>query len=154
MNKKLRWAGWGLLALVILIQLFPPDRTNPPVDPSATIQALLPVPPEIDSILKRSCYDCHSSETVWPWYSRVAPVSWLVAGDVHDARRMMNLSEWKIYKPGRVASLLEQICDETSGGDMPLKRYLMLHPEAKLSAEDIRALCSWTDTLSARMVRP
>ena len=154
MKKKLKWAGIGLLALLVVIQFFPPDRTNPPVDPSATVQAHLDVPPNVDAIFKRSCYDCHSNESVWPWYSHVAPVSWIVAGDVHDARHFMNLSEWAKYKPGRVASLLEQICDETSGGDMPLKSYAFMHPQAKLSPDDIDALCAWTDSLSAKMLRP
>src|SRR5436305_15338897 len=83
----------SLIAIAVLIQLVPVRRDNPP----APLAARLTAPPDVTAILRRSCSDCHSNETVWPWYSRVAPVSWLVANDVHGGRHQLNSSEWNGY---------------------------------------------------------
>src|SRR5271165_2324423 len=77
---------FALIGVLVLIQFVQPKRTNPPVVPSRSLEAHVPVPPQVSAILKRACGDCHSSETVWPWYSHVAPVSWLVADDVNVGR--------------------------------------------------------------------
>ncbi len=82
-----KWIVVGSIAVLILIQIIQPSRTNPPVVPSRSLEAHVEVPPEVQAVLKRSCYDCHSSATVWPWYSHVAPVSWYVAHDVNTGKR-------------------------------------------------------------------
>ncbi|MBE0557908.1 MAG: heme-binding domain-containing protein, partial [Proteobacteria bacterium] len=109
------------------------------------------VPSEIISILRRSCYDCHSNETVWPWYSAVAPASWLVVDDVTEARKRMNFSEWGSYKMGKVLSLLEGMCEEATDGGMPLKPYVLLHPSTGLSELEIKALCGWSEAEAQRL---
>jgi hypothetical protein len=131
----------GLLALavvIVLIQLVPVDRTNPPVEQEVA------APPEVRSVLARSCYDCHSHETVWPWYSRIAPVSWLVAHDVEEAREHLNFSTWNRLDAGKRAEALEEIWEEVSEGEMPLWYYLPLHPGARLSRQDLELLRGWT----------
>ncbi len=85
----------GLLLLLIASQFYPVDRTNSPVDPSKSFYTTEKVPPNLRAIFDRSCTDCHSSQTHWPWYSHVAPVSWIVANDVHEARHHVNFSEWE-----------------------------------------------------------
>ncbi len=87
--NKLKIASIVIAVILIAIQFIPVDKTNPPVTSE------LDAPIEIISILKKSCYDCHSNETVWPWYSNIAPTSWLVASDVKDARAHLNFSEWE-----------------------------------------------------------
>jgi hypothetical protein len=151
LKKTFRWLMFSLLVLFGAIQLIRPERTNPPVDQNKIIQEHLQIPTEIGSILRRSCYDCHSNETVWPWYSNVAPASWLVADDVSKARRMMNFSEWGNYKLGKVLSLLEGICEETSNGDMPLSQYTFMHPATGLSQVEIKALCDWSQAEAQRL---
>ena len=103
-------------------------------------------PPAVMSILYRSCYDCHSSDTIWPWYSRVAPVSWLVARDVHEGRRHLDFSAWNEY-PGEVRQKkLSDIAKQVKSGGMPLWYYLPLHSAAHLSADDVTRLSSWAES--------
>ena len=102
-----------VLGLVfIIIQFFGPAKTNPPVDETKTIAAGGPLPTEIAIVLERACYDCHSNQTRWPWYSNVAPVSWFVIGHVNDARKHLNFSEWATYNPKRMKRKLEEIKPE------------------------------------------
>jgi len=130
-----------VIALVLFaIQLVPVPRENPPV--TAEIQA----PDQVRSLLESSCYDCHSNQTVWPWYSQVAPVSWLVYRDVKKARDELNFSLWDEYTDRRREHKLEEIEEKVSEGEMPLKFYLPLHPDARLSDADRQTLIDWART--------
>ena len=126
----------AFLVLFLAIQFVPVERTNPPVVSDFR------GPEEVKKILVRSCYDCHSNETNWPWYSKVAPVSWLVAHDVEEAREELNFSEWDQFRSKR--RLIRKITKETKEGKMPLPAYLRLHPSVKLSDEDLSTLKEWT----------
>jgi hypothetical protein len=134
----------GLLIVLAGIQLFRPDRTNPQVTPSQTVQAAASLPPGVDAVLKRSCYDCHSSETRWPWYSSVVPMAWGVANHVKQGRAEMNFSDWGAYPARKRVALLEKMCDEVREGRMPLKQYLWLHRDATLSEADWKSVCDWS----------
>lgn len=126
-----------LAAALLLIQLVPVERDNPPVE--ETVEA----PAEVMTVLRRSCFDCHSHETVWPWYSYVAPVSWLVADDVHHGREHLNFSAWNRYDAEERADLFEEIAEEVERGNMPLPLYLRAHPEARLSAAEVALIVEW-----------
>ncbi|HET7434861.1 MAG TPA: heme-binding domain-containing protein [Thermoanaerobaculia bacterium] len=144
----MKWLKRILLALVIifaLMQFVRPQLTNPPVDPARKLVA----PPQVQTILDRSCRDCHSNETAWPWYSQVAPISWWLADHVKDGRRELNLSEFRSYSARKSNKKLEEICEQVKEAEMPLKSYLPLHPSAKLSDADRQTLCAWTDGLRA-----
>jgi len=132
---------WGL-GLFVLIQLVPVNRDNPPV--TEEIQ----LPQHIKTTFERSCYDCHSNKTKWPWYSYVAPVSWLLSKHVQDGRKHLNFTEWDKYDAKKRANKLEEILDEIEDGTMPLPGYLRLHPEAVLSGADIDAIADWYDSLA------
>ena len=134
----LKWAAVVFVILLLLIQLVPVDKTNPP------IEAEIPASEEVRTILKRSCYDCHSNETSWPWYSRVAPISWLVAYDVKEGRDELNFSTWNKYSASKQNKKLKEIWEEIDEGEMPLWVYLPAHPTAKLSANDKAILQNWT----------
>ena len=97
--KIVKWVLIVLICLFILIQLKRPARTNPAVDPSQTIEARTQISPQVAAIFDRSCRDCHSNKTDWPWYTNVAPVSWWIADHVAEGRKKLNLSEW-----GKLAS--------------------------------------------------
>lgn len=127
----------AVLALFLVAQLVPVERSNPPVTQR------LEAPPEVDGLLRRACMDCHSNETVWPWYSRVAPVSWLVARDVREGREHLNLSAWDRYDAGEQAEKLEEMAEEVEEGKMPMKIYLPLHPEARLTEQERALLVRW-----------
>ena len=137
MRRRLTWLAILLAAVFVAIQLVPVDRSNPAVTGD------LGAPPEIDAILRRSCYDCHSHETRWPWYSRVAPVSWLVASDVHEAREEMNFSRWRSLDDREQHHLREEIGEQVERGEMPLPIYLSMHPGARLDDGSRRALLDW-----------
>lgn len=152
MKKLLKWVVFPIAIILIGIQFVQPERTNPPIDPSKTIFAKLQVKPEVKAIFERSCNDCHSHNTQWPWYSYVAPASWLVADDVKEARAHMNLSDWSKFNAVKSASKLDEICDEISNGTMPLKQYLIMHPKAKLTQEEIDEVCNWVDEERERLL--
>lgn len=143
------WVRYGVGALVVVgtgIQFVRPARTNPPVDPAATLEARVAVPAQVAVILHRGCRDCHSNETRWPWYSGVAPISWWVIDHVNHGRSHFNYSEWAKYRPDEVTKLLEGSCELTQKGAMPLPSYLWMHRHAQLSGADIATLCAWTRT--------
>jgi hypothetical protein len=132
----------SLAGLLLAIQLIPVDRSNPPVE------AEVPAPATIREILRTSCYDCHSNESAWPWYAYVAPVSWLVADDVHEAREHMNFSTWNEYDEDERIELFEEIWEEVEDGEMPLWFYVPLHPEAELAEREKRLLHSWVQDMT------
>jgi hypothetical protein len=145
MRKKLKWAAIILVILFVAAQFFQPDRSNPPVDESKTIYASLNVPPEVKAIFERSCYDCHSNNTNWPWYSYIAPTSWLTASDVKTGRTNLNLSTWGTYKRSRQINKLDQISDQLGDDKMPLKKYRLMHPNAALSKAEVDMVCAWAE---------
>jgi hypothetical protein len=148
MNKvRVKRALIGLVVLLVLIQLYHPARTNPAVVPSRSLQAHVMVPPQVQSILERSCYDCHSSATVWPWYSYVAPVSWLVTDDVNTGRSHINFQDWEAQEnPKEAAEHLGLICEETRKSDMPPWQYRIIHRNAVLTPEEIKTVCAWSES--------
>lgn len=140
-RRVLKYAVLVLVFLFVAIQFVQPDRTNPPVDPSSAFEAVAKPSPEVASLLRRACYDCHSHNTVWPWYAYVAPVSWLVADDVKTARRNLNFSQWNLLGPEMSRTRLKEACQEVKEGGMPLWNYRLMHPEARLTEADIKTLC-------------
>ncbi|OLD78060.1 MAG: hypothetical protein AUI33_03825 [Ignavibacteria bacterium 13_1_40CM_2_61_4] len=147
----LKWLVIVVACLFIIIQFRRPARTNPPVDQSQTIEAHTQMTPQVSSILARSCNDCHSNKTVWPWYTNVAPVSWFIVDHVNEGRSNLNLSEWGRYDQRRQGKKLEQMCDEGKDGAMPLSSYTPLHPGSKLSPDDVKTLCDWTEAERAQL---
>jgi hypothetical protein len=142
------WVKRVVVALVLFVvigQAVRPSRTNPPVDPSKEIGATLPVPIPVAAVFERSCNDCHSNRTVWLWYSKVAPASWLVAYDVHEGRQRMNFSDWNAHTPEQQKKLLDRMCSDVTKGEMPEWQYLLMHQQARLSPPEVQAVCSWAE---------
>jgi len=134
-----KWIVVGSIAFLILIQVIQPSRTNPPVVPLRSLEAHMEVPPEVQAVLKRSCYDCHSNATRWYFYSRVAPFSWLVERDVIEGRQHMNLSHWAQLTPEKRDLLESKILIETKKGSMPPLQYRLVHWGNGVSADDMKA---------------
>jgi hypothetical protein len=128
------------VAAIVLIQFIPVTRTNPPVEEE------IAVPAEVERVLERSCYDCHSFESRWPWYAQVAPASWFVTRHVNEAREHMNFSTWNRYDAEKRADHIEEIGEEVGEGKMPLKSYLLLHRGARLSEADRANIDRWVRT--------
>jgi hypothetical protein len=149
--KKVIISGGVLLAA---IQLVRPARVNPPTDTSRTFRSLNGAQASAIDVIDRSCRDCHTNDTTWPWYSHVAPVSWLLAHDVNEGRAELNFSEWAAYSPDKQRKLLKKSCDEVKEGEMPMSIYTVMHPAAKLSASDIDTMCSLAQIAPVRSDRP
>lgn len=128
-----------LAVLFVAIQLWPAGRTNPPVTKPIV------APKQVMDILQRSCFDCHSNESRWPWYAYVAPVSWLVVHDVDEGRRELNFSHWGDLSQKQRESAASEVLEEIDSGKMPLDIYLRMHSEARISDADFAVLEAWAD---------
>jgi cytochrome c551/c552 len=137
LKRRIWYALGGTIALLGLAQLIPVGGTNPPS--AGEIDA----PPEVSAILQRACYDCHSNKTVWPWYSHVAPVSWLVASDVSEGREHLNFTEWGKLDASQRAKKQRKAGHEVSEGDMPEWYYVPMHPHARLTDADRKVIERW-----------
>ena len=138
MKRYAKFAGLLFAVVSVAIQFVPVERTNQlgAGDPNA--------PRDVQWILRRACYDCHSSETRWPIWAYVAPVSWQVVRDVDRARKILNLSDWAAYDPGRRVALRTMLGPATASHRMPLWYYLTLHPDAQLNDAELAALGAWS----------
>jgi len=126
------------VAALIVAQVIRINKTNPPVQSEVTTD------PAIKPLLKKACYDCHSNETVWPWYSNVAPVSWLIGSDVNEGREKMNFSEWGNYSADVQSKHLQKIVEEVAEGGMPPWYYAIMHRDAHLTPEERGQIKKWT----------
>lgn len=126
------------VALFLAIQLVPVHRTNPPV------RTEFRAPDDVEDLLRRACWNCHSNETRWPWYSHVAPVSWLVSDHVEEGREDLNFTEWPREDPQAAVDLIESIGDQVESGAMPPWSYLIMHPEARLTREERQRIVDWS----------
>lgn len=117
--------------------------------PAPRIQQSSKIPAPVQAVVNRSCKDCHSAETAWPWYSRIAPVSWLVERDVREGRKRLDFSKW-VAADSKSPALgeVEELCAAASTGDMPPAPYRLMHPNSKLTREDVAVFCKWADELS------
>ena len=140
MNRRLKQAAILTAVVVVAAQLVRPERANPVTDANRTIQAQMPTGSGLVAVLDRSCRDCHSNGTVWPWYTQVAPVSWLMAQAVTEGRKAVNFSEWAAYSPDQQRTLLAVSCDDATSGKMP-GPYTWVRPETRLSPQDVQTIC-------------
>ena len=130
----------AVLAVIFILMQFIPsyEKKNPKTDKSKEIEA----PKEVKAVFRRSCYDCHSNETRWPWYADVAPMKWVVRRDVEQGRKALNFSLWKEYPQKRREELKKRIFRSVNLA-MPLPQYLWLHPDAKLTQKDKDIVQNW-----------
>lgn len=149
MRKVLKIAAISVAVLFLLAQLIRPDLTNPPVNPAERLEASVEVPAEVAAILKRSCNDCHTNETAYPWYSNITPVNWWLKSHFEHGREHLNFSTWARYTPNQKVKKLEEVCEQLESNEMPLPSYLLGHRDAILSADDKKLLCDWAQRTQA-----
>ncbi len=128
-----------MITFIMAIQLIRPNLDNPPIDENLTLKA----PKKIEKILKSSCYDCHSNETIWPAYAQLAPLSWSIASHVKDGRKALNFSKWQSIDKEIKVKRLKRAIQTVNNGMMPLSSYLLLHKDAALSDAQKMLLISW-----------
>ncbi len=137
MLKTIRISAATFVVVFVLAQAIRINTVNPRVDGD------IAAPPAVAKLLRGACYDCHSNETVWPWYSQVAPISWLLSSDVDEGRRELNFSAWSTYDPKRQAKKLRETAKEIDENDMPPWYYVLAHADAKLSDAERATLRAW-----------
>jgi len=137
---------WGLVAVIwgaAALQLTSPPLTNPPVLAGSDLLATNPPPPDIAALVKNACYNCHSYETKWPWYSGIAPFSWRIASHVDGGRSMLNFSKWPYDHPAWVRKRWRRIANAVEDGDMPVPSYALMHPNSRLTDQQRARLVQW-----------
>jgi hypothetical protein len=137
MRKWFVRLGVAVIVVLIAVQFAPLDTTNPPVEQD------IPASPEVKAVLRRACYDCHSNETVWPWYSRIALISWLIVRDVQEGREELNFSTWNRYSTKEQVKKLKESWEEVQEGKMPPWFYLAVHRDVRLAEADRALVRQW-----------
>jgi hypothetical protein len=136
-----RVAVLATTAILAAMQVYRPAKTNPPFDASATFEAILSPPPDVTAAVRRGSTECHSNQTSWPWYTHVAPASWLASLDVTEGRAHLNLSEWGLLGPAMSRARLVAMCSEVQKGGMPPVQFAAAHRGARFSGSETAALC-------------
>lgn len=147
--QALRVAGWAALAGIGAAAFAAPAGGPAPRADSVGASAL-PAPPKVAALLRRACYDCHSNETRWPWYSRIAPLSWRIARDVERGRQELNFSAWGDYYAATRRRKLKWIGRAVENGTMPPFLYCVTHSGARLTREQRAAIVEWVERALAR----
>ena len=132
-----------IVVLVVIIQFFRIDKSTPETDQKNDYLTFTNAPQEIATILKESCYDCHSYKTDYPWYSNIAPISWFLQSHISEARDNINLSLWGEFSKEKKISIKQGIIGVIEDNEMPLKSYTLIHTKAKLTDEEQAALVDW-----------
>jgi hypothetical protein len=153
MGRIFKLAGLGLVLVLILLQFFQPDRNIATLDRELDMLSLVSAPDDIADNIRKACYDCHSNQTVYPWYSRISPISWYLNKHVQEGKEELNFSEYgQLEKADKIGALAD-FCDALDAGTMPLQSYLLIHKQARLSQEDSDALCTWSEKEALKVMR-
>ena len=144
---------FGVLMVLILIQFIQPARNKSSELSSTDIKKTFSIPENVQLVLQISCYDCHSNNTNYPWYSKIQPFGWLLAKHIKNGKAELNFNEFSSYSLRRQISKLTGIGNSVKDGTMPLTSYILIHKNARLSNEDKALLIGWAmsteDSLSA-----
>lgn len=154
LKTYLKWIAGGLLVALVVIQFFGIDTQNPPEDASMAFTQLVQPPTEVSSLLENACYDCHSNSTTYPWYTRLQPVGWWIAGHIDHGRDELNFSEWGTYDLPKRIHKMEEVAEEVEERHMPMSSYTWMHAEAKLSDEQRAVLVTWFEAKAKEAENP
>jgi len=152
MSKELKIILLILLALFVIIQFIPSGMPENNSTNNSNFIAENNIPTDVAKLLKSSCYDCHSQQVNFPWYSYVAPISWQVATDINTGREHLDFCNWDNLSKREKIKMLGKISDEVSIGEMPMRIYKVMHPEANFSKEQRDLLISWADNLAEKIL--
>lgn len=149
MKKKLSLKNIGitLLLLLVVFQFFRIDKTTKELIPEKDFTTLSNMPTELASVLKNSCYDCHSDQPRYPWYTNVAPLSWWIKSHINEGSKHLNFSVWGNYPAKKVDHKLKECVEMLEENEMPLSSYLIMHGDSKLSAAQKTELMNWFNSL-------
>lgn len=152
MGKAVKIAGISLVGILILAQFFQPEKNLSEGPEQDDLTLTLEVPGEVASLLKNSCYDCHSNHTRYPWYNRISPVSWYLNKHVKNGKEALNFSEFGQLKARSKIGDLSTICEVVEAGSMPLASFTIIHRDAILNDEEKTLICDWAEAESERLM--
>lgn len=152
MKRVFKILVFVLVIAFIAIQFFQPEKNQAEISTSDFFAQIHNIPADLKETLDYSCYDCHSNNTRYPWYSRIAPLSWMISEHVIEGKAELNFSEWGDLAKRKKISALNDICEVVEDKEMPLESYLKMHKDAALSDEQIKALCIWVETETERLI--
>ncbi len=141
----------GCVVLLVAIQFFPARRNVTVGRGPNDLAALHPAPVDVQALLEKACYDCHSNHTRYPWYARIQPVGWWLASHINDGKRHLNFSEFGAYDPTHAPRKLRQAAKQIEEGEMPLGSYTLIHRDARLGPADAKLLADWLKDLAAQL---
>ena len=148
---SLKRIGIAIIVLFIVIQVFRINKTNNLVNEQTDFIAVTQTNPEVATILKNACYDCHSNQPTYPWYTSVAPVSWWIKNHINEGSKHLNFSIWQTYTVKRKDHKLEECVEMIEEGEMPMNSYTWMHPEAKLTDAQKQLLIDWFKAEKAKL---
>ena len=151
MTKKKKIFWYTIIGLFFLMQIYPVTRPEVIAENPNDLLKNVEVPENISSMLRSACYDCHSNETIYPWYASIAPVKWIVYDHTEGGREDLNFSEWNALSKSDRVEALDDIIEEVTDGKMPLRFYPLTHKDAKLDEEDRQELSDWAESLMEEM---
>jgi hypothetical protein len=141
-----------IVVAVVAIQFFRIDKTNPAIVQAETLEANATVPDNVRGILERSCNDCHTNKSVYPWYSNFQPFGWFLKNHIDDGRKHLNFSQFGTLAGKRKIKKLEEVCEQLESKEMPLPSYLWIHRDAVLTDAERKTLCDWANVEKAKIV--
>jgi len=153
MGKRIRLVGLGLITVLILLQFFQPERNIAPLDPELDMLELLVLPEPMTDLIRNACYDCHSNQTVYPWYSRISPVSLYLNRHIVKGKEDLNFSEYGLLDKADKIGVFADFCDVLDAESMPLQSYILIHKNARLTEEERESLCNWTEKQALKVMR-
>ncbi len=155
-DGAMRKTGWIIIGAVaaafIIIQFFRPEKNDKVTNPKNDIVFSFNMPVNVKKKIVNACYDCHSETTAYPFYNRVAPVSWIIAGHIREGKKHLNFSDWASYDRKDQIKLLNEICETITNGEMPLKGYVMMHSKAVFNEREIEEICAWTEQAAEELL--
>jgi Haem-binding domain len=147
MKKILRYTALFLLGALIVIQFFRPKKNKQEGEAVNHISKAYAIPDDVNTILKKACYDCHSNNTRYPWYANIQPVGWWLADHIKGAKKELNFSEFASYNQRRQYRKMEEVVDEVKEGGMPLNSYTWIHKDARLTDDEKNKVIGWADSI-------
>ncbi len=153
MRKRWKIGGLILIAGLIVIQFFQPEKNQGSKSMETDLIAVVSIPDSLAVILRKACYDCHSNHTAYPWYNKISPLSWYIHKHVKEGKADLNLSLFGTLDKAAKIGALSDIYDVVEAGTMPLQGFLIIHKDAKLSEDEIEAICNWADQTSLSVMK-
>lgn len=150
-RKRLRTFLFSLLTIFLVMQAFRPKRNTGDIHGPQSPAAAHPIPANVETILQKACYDCHSAHTTYPWYANVQPIGWWMQHHVNEGKESLNFSEWTTYKTEDMPHILHELQEEVGEGHMPISSYTWVHGDAKLSAAEKDTLLRWAKGLEMQL---